>query len=680
MLRAKKIDRVCCAVLALTLLLAAGFTALAAAGKLESSRASAQTYENHLFSQDTVHRIDIQMDDWDAFIAACTDEEYRACTVQIDGESQGAVGIRAKGNTSLSSVAQYDNDRYSFKVEFDHYQTGKTYRGLDKLSLNNLIQDATYMKDYWCYTFMGRMGVAAPLCSYTEVYVNGEYWGFYLAVEGVEDAFLERAYGTDSGNLYKPDSMSFGGGRGNGRDFDMQQLQQENDDGADGQSPADSAASAAVPPLSEGMRFPGGMTAPDDASADAADRPTPPQMPGGDENGFDPASAFGKGGQGGFGGFGGIGSSDVKLQYIDDDPDSYPNIFDNAKTKTSEKDKARLIAALKKLGEGDLSSVDTDAVAMYMAVHNFVCNGDSYTGSMVHNYYLYEKNGVLSMIPWDYNLAFGGFSGGDATSAVNTPIDTLVSGGTDGDRPMADWITASEDSLALYHEKYAQFIQDVFESGWFAEEFDRVTALIAPYVEKDENGFYSYAEFQAGAETLKQFCLLRAQSVQGQLSGEIPATQSAQTGADSLIDASAITLTAMGGMNNGRGGENGGMGGHFGGNGGFGRSMGQRTGGAASPDQSGDESTSFAPATGDFTPPTQTDAENASFTPPSGDFTPPTQTSEEKASFTPFTGDFPQPGQQNATDANSNAWLWLGASALLLLAALVFARCLKKPT
>ena len=299
-------------------------------------------------------------------------------------------------------------------------------------------------------------------------------------------------------------------------------------------------------------------------------------------------------------------------------------------------------------------------MAMYMAVHNFVCNGDSYTGSMVPNYYLYEKNGVLSMIPWDYNLAFGGFSGGDATSAVNTPIDTLVSGGTDGDRPMADWITASEDSLALYHEKYAQFIQAVFESGWFAEEFDRVTALIAPYVEKDENGFYSYAEFQTGAETLKQFCLLRAQSVQGQLSGEIPATQSAQTGADSLIDASAITLTAMGGMNNGRGGENGGMGGHFGGNGGFGRSMGQRTGGAAAPDQTGDESTSFAPATGDFTPPTQT--------------------SEEKASFTPSTGDFPQPGQQNATDANSNAWLWLGASALLLLAALVFARCFKKPT
>lgn len=51
------------------------------------------------------------------------------------------------------------------------------------------------------------------------------------------------------------------------------------------------------------------------------------------------------------GGFGGMGSSDVKLQYIDDDPESYPNIFGNAKTDVTKADKARLIASLKRLGE-----------------------------------------------------------------------------------------------------------------------------------------------------------------------------------------------------------------------------------------------------------------------------------------------------------------------------------------
>lgn len=529
MLRSKNIDRICCLVIACTMLLAAGFTALAGAGVLESSRKTSLTYAKHLFDQSTVHKIEITMDGWDDFIDNCTDEKYRACAVTIDGEAQGTVGIRAKGNTSLSSMAQYDNDRYSFKIEFDHYQKKKTYRGLDKLSLNNIIQDATYMKDYWSYTFMNQMGLASPLCSYTEIYVNGEYWGLYLAVEGVEEAFLERNYGEDYGELYKPDSLSFGGGRGNGQAFDMQDFEKKlQGDDTEEQAAADENA----------------------ANDNAA--PTMPQD-------VQRATRINRGDFKQGGGMGGMGSSDVKLQYIDDDPDSYANIFDNAKTKVKKKDQARLIAALKKLSEGDTSAVDTDAVAMYMAVHNFLCNGDSYTGSMVHNYYLYEKDGVMSMIPWDYNLAFGGFTGGsDATGTVNTAIDTLVSGGDDSDRPMAGWITASEESLALYHEKYQQFIDTVFTSGWFESEFDRVSAMIAPYVEKETRAFYSYEEFQTAADTLKTFCLKRAQSVQGQLDGSIPATSAAQQGSDALIDASELSITAMGGMNNGKGGDRGG--------------------------------------------------------------------------------------------------------------------------
>lgn len=529
MLRSKNIDRICCLVIACTMLLAAGFTALAGAGVLESSRKTSLTYAKHLFDQSTVHKIEITMDGWDDFIDNCTDEKYRACAVTIDGEAQGTVGIRAKGNTSLSSMAQYDNDRYSFKIEFDHYQKKKTYRGLDKLSLNNIIQDATYMKDYWSYTFMNQMGLASPLCSYTEIYVNGEYWGLYLAVEGVEEAFLERNYGEDYGEMYKPDSLSFGGGRGNGQAFDMQDFEKKlQGDDTEEQAAADENA----------------------ANDNAA--PTMPQD-------IQRATRINRGDFKQGGGMGGMGSSDVKLQYIDDDPDSYANIFDNAKTKVKKKDQARLIAALKKLSEGDTSAVDTDAVAMYMAVHNFLCNGDSYTGSMVHNYYLYEKDGVMSMIPWDYNLAFGGFTGGsDATGTANTAIDTLVSGGDDSDRPMAGWITASDESLALYHEKYRQFIDAVFTSGWFESEFDRVSAMIAPYVEKETRAFYSYEEFQTAADTLKTFCLKRAQSVQGQLDGSISATSAAQQGSDALIDASELSITAMGGMNNGKGGDRGG--------------------------------------------------------------------------------------------------------------------------
>ena len=80
------------------------------------------------------------------------------------------------------------------------------------------------MKDYLTYTMMQSFGVSSSLCSFVYITVNGEDWGLYLAVEGVEEAFLARNYGADYGELYKPDSMSFGGGRGNGKDFNMDEF------------------------------------------------------------------------------------------------------------------------------------------------------------------------------------------------------------------------------------------------------------------------------------------------------------------------------------------------------------------------------------------------------------------------------------------------------------------------
>ena len=499
----KYVDKLCAAALVLCLLLTFGFMNGEALGIRPA--ASVMGYETRLFDTEQVHTIDIVMDDWDGFLETCENEEYAQCAVVIDGEAYQNTAIRAKGNTSLTMVSSMDSDRYSFKLEFDHYDSGRTYYGLDKLSLNNIIQDTTYMKDYLTYQMMGAFGVDAPLCSHVYITVNGQDWGLYLAVEGVEDGFLRRNYGSDSGELYKPDSMSFGGGRGNGREFDMKNVMDFSENGAF-PSPPEAQPFDSTQNTSESERHRGGG-------------------PGG-----------------------GMGSDDVKLRYIDDDPDSYSNIFQNAKTDITKADQARLIASLKALSEGEsLEGVlDIDKVLRYFVVHNFVRNGDSYTGSMVHNYYLYEEEGRLSMIPWDYNLAYGTFQGGDAGSEVNAPIDTPVSGGDS--RPMVDWIFDSQEYTALYHQYFQEFLETVDTAGLI----DTAVELIAPYVEKDPTRFYTYEEFEAGVETLRTFCRLRAESIAGQLAGTIPSTEDGQAAdASALVDASSITLSDMGTMDRG---------------------------------------------------------------------------------------------------------------------------------
>lgn len=508
----KHIDRICCAALLLALVLTALFVNGESFGLQKASTAMA--YETALFDTSKVHTINIIMDDWDEFTANCKSEEYYACTVVIDGETFKNVAIRGKGNTSLSQVT---NDRYSYKIEFDHYTDALTYHGLDKLCLNNIIQDNTYMKDYLCYQMMQQMGVAAPLCSYAYLTVNGEDWGLYLAVEAVEESFLQRSYGSDYGELYKPDSTEMGGGRGNGQDFTMPDTAENTAENTAESTAADTTAG-----------FPNGQM-PDGFSGGA------PDMGGGNFAG-------------------GSGSADVLLQYIDDDPDSYSNIFDNAKTSCSEADKARLIAALKTLsGEDASSAVDVDMVIRYFVAHNFVLNFDSYTGSMIHNYYLYEKGGQLQMIPWDYNLAFGGFqSSGGATALMNYPIDTPVSGGSIDERPMLAWIFADEEYTSLYHQYFAEFIAEYFDSGYFSDMMDSVKAMIAPYVQQDPTKFCTYEEFETGIDTLKAFCLLRAESISAQLSGTIGSTSDTQDEA-TLIDAGSLQISDMGSMGGGMG-------------------------------------------------------------------------------------------------------------------------------
>ena len=87
---------------------------------LETIASVGNAYEALLFDTSLVHSIEIEMDDWQGFLDNCTDEAYVSCDVTIDGEDYHHVAIRAKGNTSLSNVAAYGNDRYSFKIEFDH--------------------------------------------------------------------------------------------------------------------------------------------------------------------------------------------------------------------------------------------------------------------------------------------------------------------------------------------------------------------------------------------------------------------------------------------------------------------------------------------------------------------------------------------------------------------------------
>lgn len=71
--------------------------------------------------------------------------------------------------------------------------------------------------------------------------------------------------------------------------------------------------------------------------------------------------------------------------------------------------------------------LDVYEVLRYFAANTFLVNLDSYVSNMNHNYYIYEKDGIVSILPWDYNLSFAGFQARSTSNTINFSIDSPVS-------------------------------------------------------------------------------------------------------------------------------------------------------------------------------------------------------------------------------------------------------------
>jgi len=543
----------------LVFMLVFGQTTQAAASGISMS------YENSVFLTDSIIDVDISISesDWEDLLKNAISEEYYSCDVTVNGTEYKNVGFRAKGNTSLSMVASSDSDRYSFKISFDEYVDGQNCDGLSKLVLNNNYSDATMMKEAICYDMFAFLGADASLYNYAKVSINGEYYGVYLALEPVEESFAMRNYGTNYGELYKPDSMEMGGpGKMKDWDGDMPDFTGEKPDStsdADGATEKPSGNPPQMPSDTDSSDKPSGQ--PPEMPSDmkeGGDMPSPPDRTSDSDSGKNDNNGGGMGSKD----FGMGSGSGANLNYTDDSLDSYEAIWEGSVFNTTDKDHRRVVKALKNICADDTDSetlaeyMDVDNVLRYMAVQTFVVNLDSLSGNMAHNYYLYESDSKLNIIPWDYNLAFGGFQSQDASDVINFPIDTPFSSGVSTeDRQFFLSLLENEEYLEQYHEYLRQLTDEYVGGGIFENTVSRITSQIDDLVKSDPTSFYSYTEYKSAVEMLKETVSLRAESIRGQLDGTIPSTRSGQEeDASALIDSSNIDLNVMGVMNAGGGG------------------------------------------------------------------------------------------------------------------------------
>ncbi len=244
------------------------------------------------------------------------------------------------------------------------------------------------------------------------------------------------------------------------------------------------------------------------------------------------------------------------LLYAGEDLSAYAGILDNAETKADDQAPQRVVSAIRvlSLGENVDDHFDMDEIVRFFAAHNYLLNFDSYTGSQLSNLKLYEKDGKLSLLPWDYNLAFGTFPSvvgfeeyEDPTGLMNRGIDTPLIRAEEESRPLWKLIRNHPEYLSAYHAVLERLLSDHLLTGEYEAEIDRVSGMLLPWIEKDPTAFCTAEEFRKACETMKAFLVCRTESIRRQLAGELSAVSQEQE-RQAMADASGLDLLSLGAL------------------------------------------------------------------------------------------------------------------------------------
>ena len=182
-------------------------------GVLNTGTAPCTDVRDGVFALGVVHDFAIEIDpaNWAVLESSTTFDHPKAiAALAFDGGEFPAVEINLKGGYG-SFRADLDSQKAGFKIDLNQYG-GYNWRGLKKLTLNNMVQDPSFVHEYLTYFLYRKAGLPAPRVSYARVHVNGVYFGFYSFIETVDEPFLELWYGNSDGHLFES---------AYGPDFDM---------------------------------------------------------------------------------------------------------------------------------------------------------------------------------------------------------------------------------------------------------------------------------------------------------------------------------------------------------------------------------------------------------------------------------------------------------------------------
>ena len=397
--------------------------------------------------------------------------------IKIGDYSIDCASIKTKGLTTLRYVWSYDYNKFSFTVNFKKYNKEQNLFGLTKISFNNMFSDPSMLKEFTSYYLFNEMGLDTVDYSFVNLYINNEYYGVYFMIEPIEKPLLNRTMNSESDFFFKPN----GYGASLLYDYEL-----DNYLDVSGNYNFDSLV------YNESGNF---------------------SYPRNKDNILNKYKAI-----------------------WEDDADSFKKVYNDLPIFFKTIRKLNELNSLEnkntKYFEEELEKIiDVDKLIRFLAVDNYLVNTDGYVNNPARNYALYmNKDGFLTIVPWDYNMTFGSTILDDINSVINYDIYNPTINCDIKDRPLINVILGNDN----YRNKYNEYLKDItkimteggttFNNNKYKK--NNVLSIIDKYstdlINNNTNciqQFYNSSEIELGQKNLKEVYKLRSKSVLNQING-----------------------------------------------------------------------------------------------------------------------------------------------------------------
>jgi hypothetical protein len=127
---------------------------------------------------------------------------YTPAELTVGGQTYVGIGVHLKG--SAGSKRSVD-DRPAMTLNFDRFNQKQRVFGLEKIHLNNSVQDGSYLNENLASRVYRAAGIPATRATHALLEFNGVEMGVYVVKEAYDDNYLKRHFPEDNGrygNLY----------------------------------------------------------------------------------------------------------------------------------------------------------------------------------------------------------------------------------------------------------------------------------------------------------------------------------------------------------------------------------------------------------------------------------------------------------------------------------------------